>query len=69
MGGMGGGWVVDGNLPGNHSIQVDGGALDRTNACIQTSQMVLDIGEENYMHHPTDRIAHTTAFITPAGEH
>ena len=22
-----------------------------------------------YMHHPTDRIAHTTAFVTPAVEH
>ena len=22
-----------------------------------------------YMHHPTDRIAHTMAFITPAVEH
>ena len=22
-----------------------------------------------YMHHPTDRIAHTTAFITPVVEH
>ena len=22
-----------------------------------------------YMHHPTDRIAHTTAFVTPVMEH
>ena len=22
-----------------------------------------------YMHHPTDRIAHTTAFVTPVVEH
>ena len=22
-----------------------------------------------YMHHPTDRITHTTAFVTPNGEH
>ena len=22
-----------------------------------------------YMHHPTDRVAHTTAFITPVVEH
>ena len=22
-----------------------------------------------YMHHPTDRIAHTTAFVTPVLEH
>ena len=22
-----------------------------------------------YMHHPTDRIPHTTAFVTPVGEH
>ena len=22
-----------------------------------------------YMHHPTDRIAHTTSFVTPVAEH
>ena len=33
--------------------------------------MVKDHSEQGffYMHHPTDRIAHTTAFVTPVVEH
>ena len=36
------------------------------------AQLILQDRKEGnifYMHHPTDRIAHTTAFVTPVVEH
>ena len=33
-------------------------------------KLLLSINSKGfYMHHPTDRIAHTTAFVTPVVEH
>ena len=31
--------------------------------------MYVDVTGLFYMHHPTDRITHTTAFVTPVVEH
>ena len=32
-------------------------------------RLLLSINMFFYMHHPTDRITHTTAFVTPVVEH
>ena len=32
-------------------------------------RLLFPINSTFYMHHPTDRIAHTTAFVTPVVEH
>ena len=31
--------------------------------------LLFPINSKGYMHYPTDRIAHTTAFVTPVVEH